>query len=372
MIERAEVFELQHDVQEPRGPSPVTYHERRSLFVRIEDSDGAVGWGETYAAPGVSAVLRDLVTRVVGRDGIRSRSLRDEIAGTYSDRLAVSAVAIALEDLRARAAGVSVAALYGGSRRTEITAYASSGGYSETEPGDRVWYEDTSAAIAAGFTACKLRIGRYPAALELPVLEKVRSAVGDHLDLMVDANGAYTAPDAVAVGRALGQMGFRWLEEPLIRTRNGLSYPGYETLPPALDIAVAGGEGLSSRSAFAAFLQRRAVDIVQPDVSICGGIGEALFVAELAALWGSPCAPHAWGGAVTLAATVQLASLLPPVSELATPDFPLLEYDLFENPMRTELLAGQLSPSGGVVTVPDDVGLGIVLDEAWIRRSAGG
>ena len=109
---------------------------------------------------------------------------------------------------------------------------------------------------------------------------------------------------------------------------------------------------------------------MQPDVAICGGVGEAVFIAELAALNGRPCVPHAWGGAVLLAATVQFASLIPEPSELAGALSPLLEVDRFENRMRTELAQVPQEVVDGRVAVPTGPGLGIEVDEQALRRLA--
>ena len=194
---------------------------------------------------------------LLGKDPRAIRPLLDDIASVSSNGFALGALSIALDDLRARLAGVPVFALYGGRRRESVRAYASSGGYLDEVGPEVSWPRDVSAAVEAGFSACKVRIGRYSPARELPLLSRLRADSAPGLELMVDANGAYSGPTAVEVGRALGQFGYKWLEEPLTRTRGGLSYPGYEALPPALDIAIAGGEGLETRGAFAEFLNRR-------------------------------------------------------------------------------------------------------------------
>jgi D-galactarolactone cycloisomerase len=368
-IQRVEVFRLSQPVAAPMGPSGATYSNRQSVLVKLHDGDGVDGWGETYARTGVAATVEELGDVLVGRDPADARALLDDLRIAAADQLAVSALAIALDDLRARKLGVPVAALYGGRRRSSVRAYASSGGYLDGVEPERSWPEEVAAAVRDGFTACKLRIGRYPTTRELPILSKLRQEVGDDLDLMVDANGAYPVPRAREVARALAELRFRWLEEPLIRHRGGLSYPGYEHLA-GLDIAIAAAEGLETRGAFDAFLARTPVDIVQPDVAICGGVGELLFVAELAALHGRQCVPHAWGGAVLLAATLQAVSLLPEPSELPGPDSPLLEFDRFDNPMRTRLAHEQFAVTGGRVDIPTGPGLGITVDEDFVRHAA--
>jgi D-galactarolactone cycloisomerase len=370
-IQRVEVFRLSQPVSAAAGPSGATYRERNSILVRLRDSDGFDGWGETYARVGVAAAIEEVGEVLIGRDAADARPLLDALRIATADGLAFSALAIALDDLRARRLGVPVSMLYGGRRRDSVRGYASSGGYVDGVDPEQSWPDEVAAATRDGFTACKIRIGRFAPTRELPILAKVRDQVGPDTDLMVDANGAYAVPRAREVARGLSDLGFRWLEEPLIRHRGGLTYPGYEHLG-GLGIAIAAYEGLETRGAFDSYLNRTPVDIVQPDVAICGGIGELLFVADLAALRGRQCVPHAWGGAVLLAATLQAISLLPEPSELDGPDSPLLEVDRFENPMRTRLAQEPFTLTTGRMAIPDGPGLGITVDEDFVRHASAG
>jgi len=364
-----EIFELEYPVSIPAGPSGVTYARRSAVLLRIEDGDGRSGWGETYRRPGVFAVLDELAGQVLGRQPADYLRIIDDFSAASPDRLATSALAIALDDLRARQLDVPVASLYGGPRRGSVRAYASSGGYRDDLAPEQSWPEELESALADGFRAAKFRVGRYAPAREIPILAGLRSAAGPDIDLMVDANGAYGVPTALRMGRGLEELRFRWFEEPLTRSRGGLVYPGYEQLA-CLDISVAAAEGLETRSAFDAFLARGAADIVQPDVAICGGVGEALFVAELAALRGRLCVPHAWGGAILLAATLQLLALLREPAELPGADSPMLEADRFENPLRTELWGGDVRPVDGVIDIPGGPGLGLTVNGDFVRRTA--
>ena len=364
-----EIFEMEHPVSVPAGPSGVTYGRRSAVLVRIEDSEGRSGWGETYRRPGVFAILDELAGQVLGRRPAEYLRILDDFSVASPDRLATSAIAIALDDLRARQLDVPVAGLYGGPRRGSVRAYASSGGYRDDLAPEQSWPGELDAALADGYRAAKFRVGRYAPEREVPILSGLRAAAGPDVDLMVDANGAYGLPTALRIGRALEGLRFRWLEEPLTRSRGGLVYPGYEQLA-CLDISIAAAEGLETRSAFDAFLARGAADIVQPDVAICGGIGEAFFVAELAALRGRLCVPHAWGGAILLAATLQFLALLREPAELAGADSPVLEVDRFENPLRTELWGGEVRPADGLIDIPGGPGLGLTVDDDFVRRTA--
>lgn len=367
-ISRCQVHLLVEQLAETRGPSCAWYNSRESLLVRMVDSDGRSGWGETCLRPGVVEATRELGAALVGADPLSNSALIDQLQRSSADPWAVSALSIALDDLRARALGVPVAALYGGRRRDTVRPYASSAGYHPERGPDELWPEDVELAVAAGFDAFKFRIGRFDPSMEIPLLATVRDDLGDRFGLMADGNGAYSPREALMVGRALDELGFIWLEEPLIRERGSVRHPGYDALAAALDIPLAGGEGLTNRHDFHDLVSRRAVDIVQPDVSICGGVGEALFVAQLGALTNILCAPHAWGGAVVLAATLQLLAALPHPAEVPDRDGPYLEYDLFENAMRTELATAPIEVHNGLVTIPDGPGLGIEVDDAFVAR----
>ncbi len=115
-------------------------------------------------------------------------------------------------------------------------------------------------------------------------------------------------------------------------------------------------------------VDRRAMDIIQPDISLCGGFAEALFIAELASLSGIRCFPHCWGSDILIAATVQLLALLPDPHWGAASDTPMLELDQSENPWRNGLAKDSLSMQNGVVQVPTGPGLGITVDEEMIRE----
>lgn len=364
-----DTYGIEHQLPVPTGPSVLTYSRRSSALVRVEDGDGHVGWGETYGRPGVLADLDALGASVVGHAPARRGRLADSLAAGGADRLAVSAMGIALDDLRARQLGVPVADLYGGRRRDRVRAYASSGGYREDMSFEQTWPAELATALEEGFQAAKFRVGRFQPERELALLGQLREQAGPQADLMVDANGAYSVATAIPFGRALGGLGYRWFEEPMTRSMNGLEYPGYEQLA-RLDVPVAAGEGLRTRSAFDAFLARGAATIVQPDVAICGGIGEALFVAELAALRGRLCVPHAWGGTILLAATTQLLAVMRDPAEMPGADEPLLEVDRLSNPVRTEIGEPEIRPVDGVIPVPDKPGLGVEIDEASVRRIA--
>jgi len=368
-IETCDVYLCVAPVSEPRGPSSGWYDTRESVLVRLRDRDGLAGWGEAALRPGVPAAMRELGELLQGQDPQRYEALLDQLTRTTADQWAVSALAIALDDLRARELGTSIASLYGGRRRDSVPAYAASAGYHATREIEELWPAEVSDAVAAGFGAVKFRIGKHAPDRELAVIAGIRSEAGPGLQMMADGNGAYSVAQSVRVAAGLADLGFTWLEEPINRFRGSQRYPGYGDLTRAAGIAIAAGEGLERRTDFARLLAA-GVDILQPDVAICGGIGEASFVAGLAALHGRACVPHCWGGAVMMAATLQVLAVIPEATEVDGSYGGQIEWDTFENPMRTELLTTPLTVTAGRVTIPAGPGLGIDVDEDAVRRLA--
>jgi D-galactarolactone cycloisomerase len=368
LIRSAEVFTLVHEFAPRRGPSDAWGSSHASCLVRLADADGVVGWGETYLRPGMAAILEEFGGLLIGRDPASARELWFDLWSSGEQPFATSAMSIALDDLRAREVGVSIAALYGGRRRDRVRAYAAHQGYVEGRDPADTWPEDAHAAIADGFTAIKLRPGRYPIAHEVGVLERLVADLPPGTTMLADASGAYTPRQAIAMGRDLERLGFRWFEGPLLEWEG---YQGWELLPPNLDIAIAGAEVTLSRTQLAEQLKRGCFDIIQPDAVICGGIGEALFWASLARLDAVSTVPHTSGGAIGIAAGLQVIAALEPDTRLPGGDEPLLEVGTGENPWRTDVLSdGWRLGRDGWVDIPAGPGLGIEVDEAFVRRHA--
>ena len=365
-IDRVETFVLVHQMERGRGPSIANYKMRESVLVKVTDSTGAVGWGETYAAAGLPTILRDLAGMLIGRDPLRARENHALAWNATDNPFAVSVTSIALDDLRGKLLGVPVSGLYGGALRKRVRAYASSGGYWDgVDPRDS-WADEFAELTGAGFTAIKMRVGRYPIQHELGLIERLR---GDYptLDLMADGNAAYTFPRAIEMGRGLARLNFGWFEEPIPQK----DYAGYARLRQALDLPLAGGEGTTERGELRSYLLAGNFDIVQPDVAMCGGIGESQFMADLARLYAVEYVPHMWGGALMVAATMQVLALLPDPTRSPATRTPFLEYDQTENPFRTDLLATPIEMGAdGWFDIPTGPGLGIEVDEAFVQRMA--
>jgi D-galactarolactone cycloisomerase len=361
MIERAEVLVLSHRLSRIRLFSTGSNLTRDSVVVRLQDAAGHVGWGETYLVPGAVEGCREMSGELLGRDAEAAAAELTSRPGLH--RWALGAVSMALDDLRARARGIPVSALYGPRLRERVRPYASSRGYVEDSTPLEAWAEEAAAMRAAGFRAMKLRIGRYDLDGEIAAIEQV-VAGAPPMTWMADGNGAYTFDESRRLGETLEGLGFRWLEEPLPTS----DYAAYAPLATELLIPLAGGEILESADAAAPYLAGGSFDLVQPDVSICGGIGGVLEMARAATKAGRWSVPHACSGAIATAATLHVLAVLDVPSDAPAWAEPLLEFDVGENPIRTDLATVPLGPVDGWMAIPDGPGLGIEVDETAVRR----
>jgi len=366
-ITAVKTYHLKHPMTRATGPSNFLYRVRTTLIIKIETDEGLAGWGETVAFPGIRALIEEQYAAIlIGRDPLAHRPLWRELWGqNFGNGMALGGVDIALDDLRGKVLGMPVYALYGGRLRSRVKAYASAMNYIEGENPAEYYPEQAAKLVAEGFKALKMRIGGQSIPEDLRAIKAVRKAVGPDIKLMADGNGAYTLGSAMRMGRELEQEGYYWFEEPLPQSTP--DYAGYEVLTAKLDIPIAACEGLTSRGQFKEAISRRAMAIVQPDVALVGGIGECLFVAELARLWGIQCMPHCWAGGIVIAASTHLLSLLPDASWARHTEEPMLELDQVENPFRTQLLKTAVDITDGYVTVPTTPGLGVEVDEEWLK-----
>lgn len=371
-ITAVKAYLLRHKLSRPMGVSVSVPLDktRQALLVKIETDAGLSGWGETAPIAGVRATVVDhLGPLLVGQNPLEQRRLWRLMWGpNFGNAMAVGAVDMALNDVRGKALNLPVAELYGGRLRDRVPAYASAMNYVEGLEPEEQFPKEAAEMVKRGFKAIKMRIGRYPVAREAKVAAAIRAAVGPDIRLMADGNAAYTMGAALEMGHELHKLGFVNFEEPL--PQQAPKYAGYEELRKKLPLPLAAGEGVDSRASAKELIDRRAMDIMQPDVSLCGGISEALFIAETAALSGIGCLPHCWGSDIVIAATVHLLALLPdPHFGFAT-DTPMLEYDQTENPWRDGLAKGSFPLREGHVMVPTKPGLGIEVDEEIVRKYA--
>jgi L-alanine-DL-glutamate epimerase-like enolase superfamily enzyme len=340
------------------------------VIARVTTDTGLVGHGEAVSCSTVARAIIEAPRSAPFRHGLGAALIgldpcdpqarwtdMYEATRWYGRRGAVmhaiAAVDTALWDIVGQDRGLPCHAIWG-TRRPSIRAYAS------------VLFPDTEAAAASlaadlagrGFTALKFGWGRFgrDAGHDRAILRAIRGAVGDQVDVMVDAGRVWDAPTAIARARMLfEEFGILWLEEPLRED----DLDGYRELAAVAPGRIATGE---TEETYAQFidLMERGVSVVQPDIGRAGGPTVCRRISEAAAERGAWCVPHCFGSGVNLVSSIHWAA--------AAPEAPFVEYPFTESPLRNELVSGIPPMQDGQVVLPEAPGLGIQLDEAVIAR----
>jgi L-alanine-DL-glutamate epimerase-like enolase superfamily enzyme len=354
-------------------------------LVRIEADDGSVGWGEAKAAVGsagscatlVACINDELGPALLGLDprrvnevaGLLYNGPRAEYAATRGRTFpilgrrgltisAISGVDMALWDLLGRSLGVPTLDLWGGPCRKEMPVYGS-GGWADV---DGIGAE-LGKYVAAGFGAVKMRVGVIDGTVEASIarVAAARAGLGPGVELMVDAHGTFNVAEAKRFAAGIEQLGVRWFEEPVSADNRA----GLAEVRASTTVAIAAGESEFTSFDFADLVERRAVDVLQPDLAICGGPTEGRRIAALAESHQLELAPHCWGSALSFAAGVGLAFSSPAAS--------VIEFSLGANPLLHDLADESIVVENGHVVAPAAPGLGVeprpeFIDEFTVGR----
>lgn len=299
-----------------------------SVQVRIETVDGVtgrgeVGFGRISGAPQALAALieHELKPLILNQSLTDMRTLYEsmlretEYHGAFGlSMFGIAAIDTALWDCLGKTLQVPCWQLWGRANQ-RIRAYAMVGwlNYSDAEV-----QAICAKAVEQGFRAVKIKVGYPTLAADLRRIAVVRQAVGDAIEIMIDANQSLTTAEAIRRGRAFEAVGCAWWEEPIPAD----DIDGYAALTRALDIPIATGENLYTPADFARFLQREAVDIIQPDLRRAGGPSALLQIGLMAHAFRRPYASHG-GGPVQLNVMACLPNALYLETGLLKPDSPL-------------------------------------------------
>lgn len=266
------------------------------VTVKVRTSEGLSGEGYAYTigrgARAIKALIdHDLIPLLVGKSAEATENrFREMWWGVHwvgrggLAAFAIAAIDIALWDLRAKAAGQPLYRFLGAERRP-IPGYGSG---VDLSLGTDDLIREVEAFLAEGFRAIKVKVGRQEFRDDLERISAVREAVGNDVELMVDANMRWSVGEAIRRGEALSQFDLAWLEEPLIPE----DIAGHRQVRSSLGVPIATGENLHSSYEFQRYLEAEALDIAQPDVVTVGGIGEWLRVARLAEARNIPVSTH--------------------------------------------------------------------------------
>ncbi|KFG67575.1 mandelate racemase/muconate lactonizing enzyme family protein [Microvirga sp. BSC39] len=358
-VVKIEGFEIACNLTSFVGNSLRMFNKRSALLVRITTASGFVGWGETWAFPAAASsfIKSVLAPDILGADATSPRAVQARLLGRIiPDRrgqghMAISAVDIALWDALGQITKKPIYALLGGQMRDRVKAYASGPFLQAGEDRYAGFEQEVERFVNAGFRAVKLRVGTT-LARDTWAIRKARSIVGADALLMADMNEGSTVREAVRLAHIVEDASLSWLEEPIPHD----DLPGYKRLAELLPLALAGGESFCGVQSFRDVMCAGALDVVQPDLAICGGLTEAMRVSGFADAFGTMVAPHVWGTGINFLASLQFSSVLTP--RFGSVPSPLFEYDMGYNPLRSAIYDPQ-PDRDGMLTIPDGPGLGI-------------
>ncbi len=348
----------------PQGNPP---EEELNTLVEVHTDEGLTGVGSCMTSKSlIVAAVQLLRPHLIGEHAEEPARVTEKLRQSCfwqgrggAVEHAISGIDIALWDLFGKITKQPVSRLLGGNYRSRIKPY---GSILFDEP-DQL-RQTLQATVARGFKAIKLGwrpFGRRDRRTDERLIRTARETVGPDVELMVDAGGSeqfwpHGYKWALNTAKMLAEYDVVWFEEPLPPD----DLEGYVELRRHSPVPIATGEVLTRRQSFRPFLERGAVDIIQPDCTKCGGLTEAWRIGWLAYDHNILLVPHGWNTAVGLAADLHLTAALPVARyvEYLTPCVYLDE--IITEPFRPD--------AEGFLTVPDKPGLGIELNREALRR----
>jgi L-rhamnonate dehydratase len=343
-----------------------------ALIVKVHTDEGITGIGEVDSAPlavqgmilgpyshTTSSGLKHLL---VGEDPFETEYLWQKMyrANIYAGRFgiglhAMSGVDMALWDIKGKKLGMPVWKLLGGGFQKKIRCYASVlFGNTPEETG-----EIARRISGQGFSAAKFGWGPIgqDAKTDIALVANARQGLGMQSDLMVDAGLPWDAKTAMQRAAAFSEYEIFWLEEPLAPD----DYEGYRKLSQATSIRIAAGEEESGRNTFRRLIEEGGIDVVQVDLTRCGGFTEAMKIAALAADHGLPVANHGFTTYINVSAALHWLN--------SVPNALIAEFVMQEGTNLREFLTREIIRArDGYLDIPDNPGLGVELDEDAVAR----
>ena len=343
-----------------------------ALIVRVTTDAGIVGYGEVDSNPlAVKGCIEGPFSHtattglgrvLIGEDPFQTEYLWQKMyrANIYSGRRgiaihAMSGIDLALWDIKGKALGMPVWKLLGGGFTKSLRPYASSlFGATPAETGDRA-----RRFVDQGFTAVKFGwdpMGKDEAT-DIALVREARAGLGSAPDLMIDAGLAFDAKTAIQRAKAFEQYNPYWFEEPL----HPDDYLGYSKLSAASSLRIAAGEEESERKSFIELMDVGQIDIVQVDLTRCGGFTEAMKIAALAADRGLPVVNHGFTTYLNVAAALHYLASVPNT-------LGLIEFVVEEGTTLRHHISAPIRAVDGRVAVPDAPGLGLEMNEEGIAK----
>ncbi|SQI38573.1 D-galactonate dehydratase [Leminorella richardii] len=384
------------DIIDVKNPLQSAVAKWRPVVVRINTDEGISGFGEVGMAYGVGAsagfgMAKDLASIIIGMDPMETEKIWDKMqkktfwgqGGGTVVSAGMSAIDVALWDIKGKALNVPCYQLLGGKCRDTLRTYASQlqFGWGDAEKKEilttpQQYAAAAEKALADGYDAIKVDVNEINeqggvkksnlygvfSDRELKVgykrLKAIREAVGDEVDIIVEAHALTDTASAIRFGRMIEELRISAYEEPVMNLNHGQ----LREVKRNVNIPIAAGERIYTRWGFRPYFEEHIIDLIQPDLGTCGGFSEAKKICDMGHIYDTTCQIHVCGGPIMTAAALQL--------ECAIPNFGIHELH------RYALLDGNRAtckydylPEKGQYSIPDLPGIGQELTEKSIAES---
>jgi len=372
-ISKIETYVLKDTLEKSFFFSQWEYSERCICIVKITCSDGTYGWGEGYGPANIlESGIEFLKAQVLGENPLHNEVIWNKMYRKTLDFArrgvlvaSMSAIDIAIWDIKGKLLNQSVGSLLGGVQRKYVVPYATGMYFTEKDNLTKDFEVEAKLYLEKGFKAIKMKVG-LGIAKDVNNVKHLRSIIGYDIKLMIDSNHAYTYTEALELSKKLEKYEISWFEEPV----SPEFYEQYAELRQKTTIPIAGGECEYLRFGFHQLLKNKSVDIIQPDICACGGLTEAKRIASLASTYGADIVPHTWGSSIGIHVALHFISNLESLpGRMFSPDF-LLEFDQTENALREQLTFPKLEMKNGKIQVPSSPGLGLEVNEDELHKFA--
>lgn len=366
VIEKIETFVLKDKLSKSFFFSQWEYAERSICVVKVTASNGQYGWGEGYGpATVLEAGIKWLEPMVIGKNPLENEVIWNDMYRRTLDYArrgilvaSISAIDIAIWDLKGKILNQSVSTLLGGAYRNKVKPYATGLYFTDHDNPSKDFASEVALYKSQGFKAIKMKVG-LGVKEDYENVKRMRELMGVDMQLMIDSNHAYSLREALALCKKIEPFDISWFEEPI----SPEFYDQYRELRSKTSIPIAGGECEYLRFGFQQLLKSSSVDIIQPDICSTGGLTEAKRIAALASIYGVDIVPHTWGTSIGIHVALHFISNIENMpGRMKCPDF-LMEYDQTENGLRERLTFPKIQMVDGMIDVPNTPGLGIDVDE---------
>lgn len=361
-ILKVETYPLFYAMKTPYGDANGMKNYRSCYMIRIITESGYEGWGECVDwLPALEHTFHNLIIPYLIGQKALDRNRITQTLGKWHPR-AAACVNMALSEISAVKAGISMCDVWGGAYRDSIPVYASFQSYTDGDDWIARSLQGINQALEEGFTQIKVKIGGKSLGEDQKYVKGIQDQFHDQLDIALDANQSYDFATACRWQKTFSEWSnLLWLEEPMPLHQ----VAEYKMLRSFLSIPISGGENLKSVHEIVSLLTKQSLDIIQPDPEHLGGIDAFLLALQLSRQIGIRVSPHTYDGALSRLYAVLAQACLAPWTKMLDDLIEPVEWDVMDNPLNQIV---QIQRDRDHVLIPQGIGIGVQIDQELLHH----